>query len=372
MTERYVVFLPADATGTLRWLKVANGGVVTRGDGVPALGEHDRVVAVAPAVDVALHWAVLPDRSDAQALAAARIMAADVSLTPIDKLHIAIGRDGQHAARADGQRGARPVATVSAERMRGWMALLAEQGIDPEAIVPAPMLLAEPDHGFVRADLGGEVVVRGAEAGFADEPGLTGVLTGGAVPQTLERDALEAAVADTVIAPLLDLRQGVFGHRKRPAIDWRQMRGVAWLLAVVLVVSLAIGIVRLVREEWGASSLEAQADMLARQGLKPGETVNEASRQLDERLHGLRGPGLGFTRMAGAVFAAVRAVPDSEVTALVFDGKGGLRVSVVTRGEGAVNDLRQQIMGMGFDVQQVGNFTSNGSRISGDFMVTPR
>lgn len=371
MTDRHVVFLPADATGTLRWLRVANGGVAARGDGVPVLGEHDRVVAVAPAVDVALHWAILPDRSEAQALAAARIMAAEVSLTPIDKLHIAIG-DAQHVARADGQRAARPVATVSAELMRGWMALLAEQGIDPEAVIPAPMLLAAPEYGFVRADLGGEVVVRGAEAGFADEPGLTDALTGGEAPLTLERDAIEAAVAGTVAAPSLDLRQGAFGHRKRPMVDWGQMRRVAWLLVAVLAVSLTIGIVRLVREEWGASLLEAQADTLARQGLRPGETINDASRQLDERLHELRGPGLGFTRTAGAVFAAVRAVPDSEVTAMIFDGKGGLRVSVVTQGEGAANDLRRQIIGMGFDVQQVGNFTASGGRISGDLMVTPR
>ena len=50
----------------------------------------------------------------------------------------------------------------------------------------------------------------------------------------------------------------------------------------------------------------------ARTGLPRGETVNDADRQLDERLSRLRGAGAGLHRDGRRVFAAVRAVPGTE------------------------------------------------------------
>lgn len=365
MSSTFVLFLPLAAGDELRWLRLGDGAVAARGQGMPPSGSDDRTVAIAPAADVTLHWAELPSRSEAQALAAARLLAAEASLGASDALHVAIG-----AANAAGRRA---VAVVSADRMTKWMAALAAQGIDPEAVIPAPLLLPEPEEGFLRADLGSETVLRGTESGFADEPGLAEALTHNRPVQLLEREALEAWVARAAMAPPLDLRQGIFARRRRRvALDWGEMRRLGWLAAAVLLVTLGIGLVQLLREDIGAAMLESRAEALARQGLKPGETVNDADRQLDDRLAGLRGPGVGFTRSAGAVFAAIRAVPESEATALSFDNRGALRVSIATQGEGAANDLKHQIESMGFTVRQSGNFASSGGRITGDFVVTPR
>ena len=69
MTDRLVLFLPPHDS-PWRWLRVTDGAVVARGEAMPD-GDWATtdVVAVAPADAVTLHWATLPDRSTAQALA---------------------------------------------------------------------------------------------------------------------------------------------------------------------------------------------------------------------------------------------------------------------------------------------------------------
>jgi len=199
MSDTLVLFLPSGQS-PWRWLRVAGDRVTARGDGVPSFDATapENAVAVAPAESVTLHWADLPDRSTAQAAAAARLLAADASVTPIAELHVAVGRE------ADGVE--RPIGVVSAHWMRGALAALAAEGIDPDAVIPAPMLLPRPEQGYVRADLGGEGVVRGTTSGFADEARLTELVTGGVAPATLGRDELEAAIVGAVAAPALDLR----------------------------------------------------------------------------------------------------------------------------------------------------------------------
>lgn len=366
MTTGYMLFLPASGGSTgYRWVKLADGAVAARGDGVPSVTADDRVLAVAPAAAATLHWADLPDRSMAQATAAARLLVAESTLAPGD-VHVAVAG----VAAGGGQRA---IAVVANAQMQTWLAALADHGVDPAAIVPAPLLLPGPDSGFISADLGGEIVVRGVDIGFADDPALTPLLTAGAVPDPLDRAAIEAALAAAFAAPPLDLRQGPFARLRRSiSIDWPEIRRIAWLAAAVIVVTFLIGLAQIIRDNVGADMLDAQADQLARTGLPPGETVNNADRQLDERLLGLRGPGLGFTGSAGAVFAALQAVPASEATALSFENNGVMRVAIAARGEGAVSDVKRQLERAGFTVAQTGAFSSNAGRVTGEFTVTPR
>lgn len=365
MTDALVLFLPADPEGAYRWLRVADDAVVDRGEGFPDLPDPEsdevKLVAVAPADGVTLHWAELPDRSTAQAVAAARLLAADASAAPVGELHVAVGDEGVP--------GERPIGVVSVARMRGWLSELAARAADPDALVPAPMLLPRPEAGYVRADLGGEGVVRGAAAGFADEARLTELVTGGEAPVTLDRDTVEAAIVATVAEPTLDLRQGPFARRRR-TIDWGLVRRLAWLGVAVMTVTLLISLFQIMRYEIAASGLETRATLLAEQGLPPGETVTDASRQLDERLAGMRGGGLGFARTAAAVFNAVQSVPGSEVTAMSFNNTGVLKVSVATQTEAEANDLKARIAAYGFTVEPSVFSASNG-QLTGDFTVTP-
>lgn len=352
-----LLFLPGDDRGW-SWMRIGADARVETGEGVPA--DRGDTVAVAPADAVTLHWAELPARSAAQATAAARILAGEASAGPAGELHVAIGEEG----RAD-----RPIGVVGAGRMRAWLAALAEQGIDPVAIVPAPMLLPRPDTGYVRGEIGGQGVVRGASSGFADEARLTDLVTGGVVPDTLDRDALAQGIAAGSDTPALDLRQGMFARRRRRALDWPLIRRLAVMALVVLAVTLAIDLVRIAKYDFAATTLEARADALARTGLPRGESVNDADRQLDERLSRLRGPGQGFSATAAAVYAAVRSVPGSEITAIDFGTGGSLRVSLATDREAAVLDVKRAIEALGYKVES-GVFQSAAGRVSGEMTVS--
>ena len=324
----------------------------------------DTHVAVVPADAVTLHWAELPDRSLAQSITAARLLAADASATPIGELHVAVGREGTNVER--------PIGVVAAGQMQAWLAELAANGVDPEAILPAPMLLPRPDAGYLRADLGGEGVVRGPTSGFADEARLTELVTGGAAPDVMPREELEAAIVAAVAQPALDLRQGPFARRTRIGIDWALVRRLAWLSAAILAVTVLITLVQMLAYSNAADELERRTDLLARTGLARGEAVNDADRQLNARLERLRGGGMGFSRTAAAVFGAVRATPGTEVRTLSFDPVGAMRATVGVQNEGQILQLQRQLDAAGFNAVPMGQFQSNSGRLSGDIMVKPR
>lgn len=363
MSGAWILFLPSAAMPTYRWLRLGADGIDARGEGLPPPGDAAPVTAIAPAADVALHWAPLPDRSTAQATAAARLLVAEASATPIAELHVAVGADDSLEERAIG--------VVATRQMAAWLAELARVGIDPAAIIPAPMLLPAPDTGFYRADLGGEGVVRGPACGFADEARLTELITGDVTPEVLGREAIERAIVAAAAAPPLDLRQGPFARRRRIGIDWPLMRRLGWLAVAILAVSLLISLVEILKYTVAADTIERRIDLVARQGLPRGEAVSDAGRQLDARMARLRGAGLGFSRTAASVFGVIQSVPGSELRAASFDGTGKLKVSVVTQSEGQVNEVKRRIEALGLRVE-AGVFQASGGRISGDFTVSAR
>ena len=352
-----LLFLPT-GDAPFRWWRMDDARLVAEGEGLPA-PDGDRLVAVPPADAVTLHWAALPARTPAQAAAAARILAGEASAVPAAELHVAVGEDGGDE---------RPIAVVGAGAMRGWLAEMAAAGLDPQAIVPAPLLLPRPDEGFSRAELGGGGVVRGRTSGFADEARLTELVTGGEAPLTVGREELTRAVAAAIAAPALDLRQGPFARRRRVGLDWALIRRLAVLAGVILLVTLAISLVRLAKYSFAADALEARAAALAATGLPRGETITDADRQLAERLGAVRGPGLGFTGMAAAVFAAVRATPGTEVTGLDFQPTGNLRINVAAARESLPTDLKRAIERAGFGVD-ASTFASANGRVTGEMTV---
>ena len=365
MNDTLILFLPSDAA-SWRWLAVRDSVVSGRGEGVPVIDPAAElpVLAIAPAGAVTLHWADLPDASTAQSVAAARLLVAEASATPLDELHVAVGREEDTTER--------PIAVVRAERMVAWLAELAGVGVDPRWMIPSPMLLPRPAEGFVLGDLGGERVLRSASSGFGDEPGLTELITAGVAVEELAPDTLEAAILRAAAVPPLDLRQGPFARRRRRlALDWALIRRLGALFAAILAVTLTIAIVQLVRLNRSAADLEAQADTVARGALPPGASVSNADRQLDERLLQLRGAGAGFSGSAAAVFAAVRGVPGTEVRALAFDADGTLRAGIAAGGEAQADDLVRRVRDYGFTVRP-STFTRNGAAVSGTLTVTAR
>lgn len=360
MTTAQVVFLSGSGAGW-RWLRIEDDAVVARGEGPPAGDAATPVIAIAPACATALHWARLPDRSAAQALAAARVIIAEASAAPIDTLHVAVGQPDSGEERA--------VAVISKGEMQRLIDDLSAQGIAPAAVVPLALLLPAPASGFVSADFGPERVVRGAGCGFADDPVLTALLTAGAAPEPLDQMALEAAIVAAVARPPLDLLQGGYARKTGLRPDWRRLRQLGLLAAGVLVVSLSVTLVQILRYSLAADAAEQQTEQLARQSLPAGETVNNAAAQLTDRMTALRGAGIGFSRASASVFQAVAAVPGTELRMLSFDANGDVRLTLVTQSQGAIIDVKTQLEGMGFVVRPTPFSASNG-RFTGDFTVS--
>lgn len=361
--ETCVLFLPTSVEDRYRWVRIGAGAITGRGEGLPDRALTGSVMAIVPAEDVTMHWATLPNRSQAQSVAAARLLAAEASATPMAELHVAVGREPSGDER--------PIGVVANARMQRWLGDLAQGGIDPDVMVPAPMLLPRPDEGYVQADLGGDSVVRGATIAFAHDANLTPLVTGGVAPDVMSREAIEASIIAAATAPALDLRQGSFAKRRRRAIDWPLIRRMGWLLVAILTVTLLISLVQIMHYGFAADALERRADLLARQGLPRGESVNDAARQLDARLVRLRGPGRGFSATAAAVYGAIRAVPGTEVRALGFDAKGAALVTIAAQTEGQVYDVIRNINAQGF-ATTTSTFEQGPNRLSGRITVTPR
>lgn len=357
-----LLFLPAGER-PYRWLRLADDGAIAEGEGLPAFGD-ETVIAVAPAEDVTLHWADLPARSPAQAVAAARLLVAEASATPAQELHVAVGE----AAEDNGERA---IAVVGSGAMAAWLTELAIHGIDPAAMIPAALLLPRPEEGYVRGMVGGAALVRGRTTAFADEARLTDLIVGDARVATLARSDLDPAVAAAIVAPPLDLRQGPFARRRRIGIDWALVRRLALMGAGILALTLAIDLVRIGKYSFGADTIEARTEALGRTGLPRGETVTDVDRQLAERLSAVRGPGLGFSTTVAAVYAAVRATPGTELTSLDFQSNGSLRIGVGAARESLPTDFKRALEAAGFTVT-AGTFQSANGRVTGEMTVTRR
>ncbi|WP_380877375.1 type II secretion system protein L [Sphingomonas sp. DBB INV C78] len=354
--DRYLLLFPGDEGEPLGgWLRVADGQVVARGHDVPAIGEGDadeRIVAVAPGPDVAVHWVDLPDLSQAQAVAAARLLAADVTAEPLDQLHVAVG-----PAADDGWRA---MALVSGARMASWVAGLQSLALDPDSVVPETLLIpANAAHArrWARGDLH---LVRGERMAFAAEAGVADVLVEGPSVE-IDDAAVEAGLAEALATVPVDLRQGSFAKRRPWAIDWKLVQRLAWMTLGLFLLAMAINAALILRYTVAADALENEVELIARKALPRAERINNAPAQLSERLAELRGAGRGFGATAAALFAAVRDTANVELTALRYDRDGSVRATVSASSAGDIAALQQRISAHGFTAN-AGDARSGGGR----------
>ncbi|MGF7147448.1 general secretion pathway protein L [Sphingomonas zeicaulis] len=373
MSNALVLFLPERPDSVWRWLRFAGDAVVGRGEGaetIPATAadsaEIERIVAVAPAGAMTLDWAELPKLAPAQARAAAKLLASENTIQPVEALHVALGEPDDEA-----EAGVRPMATLEAARMSAWLAALQARGLDPDAIVPAALLLPRPETGFVRGVLGEETVVRGRDSGFVEDPQLAPLLIGDASTDSLDREALERAIAAGVADPLLDLRQGAFARRRRWAIDWKQVRRLITIGVAIAGVTLAISLALILRYTLAADDLERRAQVVAAEALPGGAGQGNAVALLDERLAGIRGGGYGFSVTAGAVFAAVEGVPAVDLNAMTFERDGTMKLTLSAGTGLEVEAVKARLEGLGLRVVP-SVFQQSGDRINGDLTVAPR
>ena len=336
------------------WLRIVDGDVVSRGnDTVEALPLHEGeiVVGVVPARDTVVRMLDLPNLSDAQANAAARLTMVEQSLSG-ERLHVAAG-----PADSGGQR---VVVAVEAEKIAARLRSLATLGLDPERLWAAPLLLPRPEIGFVRASVGAETLLRGQTTGFLDDPGLTEAIVGDARIIELDQHELEAAIADAVHGPGTNLRHGIFAKRTAWSIDVVRLKRFSVMTLVLGLLILGSALVVITRLNVTAARVERQNITDAAALLPLGTIVTNPTLQTEARLAAMRGAGGGFGLLASAFATAVNATPDAEVGAMVFDGEGGLRATIRAGSAAELSDVVTRLSVSGLRAEPGPIFTNQG------------
>lgn len=336
MTARRIVFL----TENLPWLLIRDGDIVARGEYFSRedASADETLIIVPPANSVALQWVDLPGLAPAQALGAARLIAAEQSLIASNDLFVACSDE-------QGADGARIVASSSRADLATWV-----ETYDPDMIIPAPLLISAPDTGFARANLGHETVLRAARLGFAEDSVVSPMIIGDAPVTTLDRDAIEAAVIAATLSPEINLRSGEFMRRQAWQIDRGWLRWTAIIVAALVIVSLLIPLVQIVRLSWDAAVLEETSASLAQAALGEAVPAENAVSDLDARLTALRGGGAGFIATQAAVSRAIESTANTEVSAMQFSPDGLLKITVRAASVAELEVVQAKLRALGLTV----------------------
>jgi general secretion pathway protein L len=324
-----MIFWPNGNSGMPpRWARVADGRVVEQGSDddwraathLVALPSDEPAMLVVPTSDVTLHWIACPGMTVRQGAAAAPLMALESSIGPAESLHAAT----QAAPDPD-----QPhiVAVTSRDAMETWIAWCEEAGVPDAAIVPAATLLPPPDDGFVGGRIGDEDVLRGQDCAVAAHEGHAPMIVGDAPVGVLRAADMERLMVAALAAPPLDLRQGLFAHRRSQPLDPAWMRRVGVLAGGIVLASLLIALVTIVRLHVEASALDDRTVALAARLVPDAVDAGDADSRLTAMLAARGGAG-GLTGTVAAVMTAMRTAPGVSMRSLAQMADGSVRVQL--------------------------------------------
>lgn len=257
MPQRLLIRLHADGRST--WLAQGADGRALAGAtaGLPpaqAAAQATGVVVFVPASEVLLLETAVVSKSRAQLVKAVPYALEDQIAQPVEDMHFAL------APKVDG--GRIGVAAVAHTRLKAWLAMLAEAGLHPDAIVPEVLalpvggLLIEPAKAELRlapwraASI--DVDFLGDWLEFANDGSLPDIDvydTRIAPPLALpvkprayherQRDPLALLASGMPGEPALNLLQGDYAPRHRSAPVARLWRMAAMLAGVALIFAFA-------------------------------------------------------------------------------------------------------------------------------------
>lgn len=347
-----VAFLGRDS---IPWLRIEDGAIAARGDDLTDTDEA--IVAIAPVEGTALHAAAFGDLSPAQALAAARVEAADVSLGA--ERHVAVSATGDHYVVTD------------RDVMLGWIGQMEARGLQAAVLVPAASLLPAPESGFVRAEMPHETVLRSADTALAEDDEIAPLLVDDEPVVSMGAAELELAIVAASSAPPLNLLQGEFLPRADWAAGIGYWRRMVILSGIFLALTMAIPVAHWARLSMATADLDAESAAIASKALGEAAATDDSVDRLQQALAARRGGGLGYVATQAAILAAIESSPGTELGSLAFDPDGTLRATVRGPTPAAIDAVRAALDSRGFAVTQ-GAQTNNGGRMQADFQVRPR
>jgi len=348
--DALIVFLPEAADAPPHWMRVVDGALVQSGEGanwlaacgITALPDAARVMLVPPAALVALHWTLHPDLPVRQARAAARLAVLAGGIVPADQLFAVTDAQDDPA---------RPhiVALMARGDMQHWLLWAQHHGLDPDSIVPAPLLLPEPETGFARGVIGGMTVLRGADMALTDDMALP-ALIGDAPMADVSQGVIEGRAIAALDAPPIDLRQGDFAKRVRRQLDARLLKRVILWSGLILLAALLIALVGIVKSHREASRLDAESLGLAQQVVPGASDAEQALDAMEQQLAARGAGGRAFTAPVAALMAAMQDAPGVALTSLSRDPDGMLRATLAAAKADDINAVLLALQAAGFTI----------------------
>lgn len=370
VAEGLIVVLPAREDVDVTWMRVVDDGIVQQGNGdqwlsacgLSALPPGARTMLVPPAPLIALHWVHYPEMPARQGRAASRLAALETSIGPADALVAAANENDDPAL-------AHIVAVAARADMQHWLLWAQRHGLDPDAIVPAPLLLPAPEDGYAQAgyiqgSIGGvEALQGGASGALADGDPLTPVLIGDA--------AIEPAAPDWIGAlatPPLNLRQGDFAKRVRRSIDGRQVMRIAVWCGFIALASLMIALLTIAKYHAEARRLDAESIVLAREILPAANDPALIQAELDAKLAARGASAYLFGGPAAGLFTAMQNVPGVSLASLSRAADGTLQAQLASARAEDINMVLLALQAAGFTITATSS-RDPGGRVVADITV---
>lgn len=367
--DALIVVLPEHPESDIVWLRVVDDAIVQRGGGSGWLGacglthlpEDDRVMLVAPTAPIALHWIGYPDMPVGQGRAAARLAALESSIG---------GGTGLLAVADDNDDPARPhaVAVVSKVDLQHWLVWARHHGLDPDIVIPSALLVERPVQGFHRALVGATLMLRGPDLAIAADDPLAATLVGDDAVADLPSEAVDRAMLANLAMPALNLRQGAFARRRRPALDRKRLKRIGLWAGLILLASLLLSLIAIVKYHGEAGRLDKDSIATAQKVLPNASDPIAALAELDMRLAARGAGGKGFTDVASGLFAAMQGAPDVTITSLRRDPDGMVRATLVSARAEDINTVLLAIQANGFTITATSS-RDQGGRVLADITV---
>src|SRR5579862_2532656 len=401
MPHTLLLRLPPPGQEDTEWLSIDETGKPTTAKQrgplslAAAVARSAKVVVLAPATQILLAEPELPPGSGVK-LARAVPFALEEQLTEdVDDLCFALGRRQPN--------GRTPVAVVSRDLLKAWLAALTGAGIEPTAIYADISLVPEnPGQTVLWLEKTRLAVRRPGALPFAVEltPVTEALVVAGVIPDPLANpDAseppapLENAVLyvtredwvqvqaefqsladkfaslkvqlltegplawlarDLATTRAVNLLQGEFARATDYGASWHRWRTAAFLAGGLLLAHVAAAGLKIHQANHETKALDGEISQIFSQ-VMPTETLQDPRRQMQSRLDRIRHSGPGpeyFLRTLEALSGALAAAPKTKIDSLSFREQA-LDMKVSAPSLAALSQLSQLVskQGLSADIQ---------------------
>jgi len=327
-------------------------------------GRSDDVTVIVPGTEVAIAPVRLVGARRADWLRAARFAVEDDLSVPVETLHVAAEAQARAGAVAE-------VCLVSRSVMEGWMAQLADAGLNDARIVPDTSLLPVNS---APLDIGPRILVAGEGGRFAIDTSLPAELVSallakaGAAPESAG-DPLLALAGLAAVQPGIDLRQADYARKSDEALDFSRVRLLAGLAAACALTwgTYTFASIQTMQRLEGALERQTRASFTA---LYPGEPVPTNILAAVRDRSGAAAPvTAGFRQMAAVLYGALGTAEGISLSSLRYNSEDGrLQATLVYTAFGDDAALKTEIEARGLAVR-LGDTRVDNGRVVGDMIL---